>query len=137
MTSSSVWINLPFATALIVLFRYISLDYDFRRKSTTTTDNDASRALTKTKSIEPNKIPSIQKDGKSDWKSKVNSPPVEAAIEQFTRHLVTEWVTDLWYSRVTPDKEGPGELINIVNNVLGEISVRARNVNLIALLTRL
>lgn len=136
LTSSSVWINLPFATALIVLFRYISLDYDFRRKSTTTTDNDASRALTKTKSIEPNKIPSIQKDGKSDWKSKVNSPPVEAAIEQFTRHLVTEWVTDLWYSRVTPDKEGPEELINIVNNVLGEISVRARNVNLIALLTR-
>ncbi|KAF0923590.1 hypothetical protein E2562_006583 [Oryza meyeriana var. granulata] len=136
LTSSSVWINLPFATALIVLFRYISLDYDFRRKSTTTTDNGASRPLIKTKSIESNKIPSNQKDGKSDWRSKVNSPPVEAAFEQLTRHLITEWVTDLWYSRVTPDKEGPEELINVVNTVLGEISVRARNVNLITLLTR-
>ncbi|XP_006655634.1 uncharacterized protein LOC102722219 [Oryza brachyantha] len=136
LTSSSVWINLPFATALIVLFRYISLDYDFRRKSTTIKDNNASRPLNKTKGIESNKIPSIQKDGKSDWRSKVNSPPVEAAFEQFTRHLVTEWVTDLWYSRVTPDKEGPEELIRVVNTVLGEISVRARNINLITLLTR-
>ncbi|XP_062180540.1 uncharacterized protein LOC133884943 isoform X2 [Phragmites australis] len=136
LTSSSVWINLPVATALIVLFRYISLDYDLRRKSTATTDHDVSRPLVETKSTELMKIPLTEKDGKSDWRSKVNSPPVEAAFEQFTRHLVTEWVTDLWYSRVTPDKEGPEELINVVNTVLGEISVRARNVNLINLLTR-
>ncbi|OEL19894.1 hypothetical protein BAE44_0019087 [Dichanthelium oligosanthes] len=136
LTSSSVWFNLPFATALIILFRYISLDYDFRRKSTTSTDHDVSHSLVKTKSTELKKVLQPEKDGKSDWKSKVNSPPVEAAFEQFTRHLVTEWVTDLWYSRVTPDKEGPEELITIVNTVLGEISVRARNVNLINLLTR-
>ncbi|KAL6610700.1 hypothetical protein ACP70R_040669 [Stipagrostis hirtigluma subsp. patula] len=136
LTSSSVWINLPVATALIVLFRYVSLDYDLRRKSTSTTDHDVSIPLVKTKSSESKKIPPTQKDGKSDWRSKVNSPPVEDALEQFTRHLVTEWVTDLWYSRVTPDKQGPEELINVVNSVIGEISVRARNVNLITLLTR-
>ncbi|CAL4909749.1 unnamed protein product [Urochloa decumbens] len=136
LTSSSVWFNLPFATALIILFRYISLDYDLRRKSTTGTNNEISRPLVKTKSTELKKVLLSEKDGKSDWRSKVNSPPVEAAFEQFSRHLVTEWVTDLWYSRVTPDKEGPEELIAIVNTVLGEISVRARNVNLISLLTR-
>ncbi|KAL6848737.1 hypothetical protein ACP4OV_021320 [Aristida adscensionis] len=136
LTSSSVWINLPVATALIVLFRYISLDYDLRRKNTGTTDHDVSRPLVKTKSSELKKIPTTQKDGKPDWRSKVNSPPVEIAVEQFTRHLITEWVTELWYSRVTPDKEGPEELINVVNTVVGEISVRARNVNLITLLTR-
>ncbi|CAN6327122.1 unnamed protein product [Urochloa humidicola] len=135
LTSSSVWFNLPFATALIILFRYISLDYDLRRKSTTSTNNEISRPLVKTKSTELKKV-LTEKDGKSDWRSKVNSPPVEAAFEQFSRHLVTEWVTNLWYSRVTPDKEGPEELITIVNTVLGEISVRARNVNLISLLTR-
>ena len=135
VTSSSVWFNLPFATALIILFRYISLDYDLRRKSTTSTDQDISRPLVKTKSTELKKV-LTKKDEKSDWRSKVNSPPVEAAFEQFSRHLVTEWVTDLWYSRVTPDKEGPEELIAVVNTVLGEISVRARNVDLISLLTR-
>ncbi|KAG2617228.1 hypothetical protein PVAP13_3NG179279 [Panicum virgatum] len=136
LTSSSVWFNLPFATALIILFRYISLDYDLRRKSTTSTDQDISRPLVKTKSTELKKVLLTEKDEKSDWRSKVNSPPVEAAFEQFSRHLVTEWVTDLWYSRVTPDKEGPEELIAVVNTVLGEISVRARNVDLISLLTR-
>jgi len=136
VTSSSVWFNLPFATALIILFRYISLDYDLRRKSTASTDQDISRPLVKTKSTELKKVLLTEKDGKSDWRSKVNSPPVEAAFEQFSRHLVTEWVTDLWYSRVTPDKEGPEELIAVVNTVLGEISVRARNVDLISLLTR-
>ncbi|XP_062232251.1 uncharacterized protein LOC133929495 isoform X2 [Phragmites australis] len=136
LTSSSVWINLPFATALIALFRYISLDYDLRRKSTTTTDHGVIRPLVKTKSTELKKIRPTEKDGKSDWRSKVNSPLVEAAFEQFTRHLATEWVTDLWYSRVTPDKEGPEELITVVNTILGEISVRARNVNLTSLLTR-
>lgn len=136
MTSSSAWINLPFATALIVLFRYISLDYDIRRKSTTATDHNVVRPLIQTKSTEIKNIPPTVSDGRSDWRSKVNSPPVEAALEQFTRHLVTEWVTDLWYSRVTPDKEGPEELINLVNTALGEFSARARNVNLISLLTR-
>ncbi|KAF2323362.1 hypothetical protein GH714_034840 [Hevea brasiliensis] len=73
---------------------------------------------------------------KSDWRRKVNSPVVEDAIDHFTRHLVSEWVTDLWYSRLTPDREGPEELVRIVNGVLGEFSTRMRNINLIDLLTR-
>lgn len=73
---------------------------------------------------------------KSQWRKKVNSPVVEDAIDHFTRHLVSEWVTDLWYSRLTPDKEGPEELVNILNGVLGEISARMRNINLIHFLTR-
>lgn len=74
--------------------------------------------------------------GKSEWKKKVNSPVVENAIDHLTRHLVSEWVMDLWYSRLTPDKEGPEELAHILNGVLGEISARMRNINLIHLLTR-
>lgn len=73
---------------------------------------------------------------KSDWRKKVDSPVVEDAIDQFTRHIVSEWVTDLWYSRITPDKDGPEELVCIMNDVLAEFSDRARNVNLIDLLTR-
>uniref|UniRef100_A0A8I6Z2W0 PXA domain-containing protein n=1 Tax=Hordeum vulgare subsp. vulgare TaxID=112509 RepID=A0A8I6Z2W0_HORVV len=122
LTSSSVWINFPFAISLIVLFRYLSLDYDFRRKSTTATDHGTSRPLAKTKSIELRKPSPDKKGGSTGWRSKVNSPPVEVAFEQFTRHLLTEWVTDLWYSPITPGKDGPEELISIVNSILGEIS---------------
>lgn len=73
---------------------------------------------------------------RSDWRRNVNSPVVEEAIDTFTRHLVSEWIADLWYSRLTPDKEGPEELVHIINGVLGEFSARMRNINLIDLLTR-
>ena len=73
---------------------------------------------------------------KFEWRTKVNSPVVEDAIDNFTRHLISEWVTDLWYSRLTPDKEGPEELVHIINGVLGEISGRMRNINLIDFLIR-
>ncbi|XP_038694235.1 uncharacterized protein LOC119991824 isoform X2 [Tripterygium wilfordii] len=132
LTSSSVWVNLPVAAALIVLLRYLSLDYDMRRKAVTynskpATENTSSKRkpVDCTKTIE-----------KSDWRRRVNSPVVEDAIDHFTRHIVSEWVTGLWYSRLTPDKEGPEELVHIMNGVLGEISARMRNINLIDLLTR-
>lgn len=66
----------------------------------------------------------------------MNSQVVEDAIDSFTRHLISEWVLDLWYSRITADKQGPEELVFIINGVLGELSRRFRNVNLIDLLTR-
>ncbi|KAF5453145.1 hypothetical protein F2P56_028074 [Juglans regia] len=132
LTSSSVWVNLPAAASLIIGLRYISLDFDMRRKAAAYNSNPSSaNAL-------PPKIPlELPKNVEnSEWRSKVDSPVVEDAIDHFTRHLVSEWVTDFWYSRLTPDKEGPEELLNIVNGVLGEISARTRNINLIDLLTR-
>lgn len=130
MTSSSVWVNLPAAASLIVVLRYLSLDFEMRRKAATYNSKPAN---TPTQS----KLPELPKPvDRSEWRRKVNSPMVEEAIDHFTRHLVSEWVTDLWYSKLTPDKEGPDELIYIINGVLGEISARMRNINLIDLLTR-
>ncbi|KAG6733726.1 hypothetical protein I3842_01G238600 [Carya illinoinensis] len=132
LTSSSVWVNLPAAASLIIGLRYISLDFDMRRKAAAYNSN-ASSANTLSQKI-PIEQPKIVH--KSDWRSKVNSPVVEDAIMDFTRHLVSEWVTDLWYSKLTPDREGPEELLNIMNGVIGEISMRMKNINLIDLLTR-
>ncbi|KAF3324504.1 Sorting nexin-16 [Carex littledalei] len=139
LTSSSVWINLPFATCLIILLRYLSLDFDIKRKAVMhikdQKDSMTNEVLIQRRSsVELHTSP--KKPEKIDWRKKVNSPPVEAAIEKFTRHIISEWVTDLWYSRITPDKEGPEELVNLVNSVLGEVANRARDVNLINLLTR-
>ncbi|KAL2454047.1 Phox-associated domain [Abeliophyllum distichum] len=133
LTSSSVLVNLPAAAFLIIILRYLSLDFDMRRKTATykgkpiTANNSSDR--------KPFQYPRVVAE-KSDWKHKVNSPVVEDAIDQFTRHIVSEWVTNLWYSRITPDENGPEELVQIMNGVLGEISYRMRNVNLIDLLTR-
>lgn len=133
LTSTSVWVNLPVAAFLIILFRYFALDVEMKRKaaafnSRTTNGNIPSQE----KRVEGPKA-AVKMDY---WRRNVNSPPVEDAIDQFTRHLVSEWVTDLWYSKLTPDQEGPEELVRLINGVLGEISCRMRNINLIDLLAR-
>lgn len=133
LTSSSVWVNLPAAASLIFLLRYLLLDLEMKRRAATYN----SKSLTANRVIkQPQEGPVYGSGAKSNWRWKVNSPLVEDAINQFTNHLISEWVTDLWYSRLTPDKDGPEELVQIVNNVLGEISCRAREINLIDLLTR-
>lgn len=133
LTSSSVFINLPAAALLIVMLRYLSLDFDAQIKAATYKSKSSSLN---------NTVQKKQLDGprsvneKSDWRKKVDSPVVEDAIDHFTRHIVSEWVTDLWYCRITSDRQGPEELVQIMNGVLGEISNRMRSINLIDLLTR-
>ncbi|KAG9135073.1 hypothetical protein Leryth_011571 [Lithospermum erythrorhizon] len=43
---------------------------------------------------------------------------------------------DLWYSDITPDKEAPELIRSIIMDVLGEISGRIKEVNIVDLLTR-
>ncbi|XP_043701238.1 uncharacterized protein LOC122651772 [Telopea speciosissima] len=133
LTSSSVWINMPAAASLILLLRYISLDIGMNRRAAAYSDKPPSANHLSQK--KPPELPKVSLE-KSNWRRKVNSPVVEAAIDQFTRHLVSEWVTDLWYSRLTPDRDGPEELVQIINGVFGEVSCRVRDINLIDLLTR-
>ncbi|KAK2971187.1 hypothetical protein RJ640_008611, partial [Escallonia rubra] len=130
---SSVWVNLPAAALLITILRYLSLDFDLRRKAAAYNSKPSSANISSQR-----KHPEVTKNfiQKSDWRKKVNSPVVEEAIDHFTRHLVSEWVTDLWYSRITPDRQGPEELMQIINGVLGEASRRMKSINLIDLLTR-
>ncbi|XP_021298740.1 uncharacterized protein LOC110427513 isoform X2 [Herrania umbratica] len=132
LTSSSVLVNLPAAASLIILLRYFSLDYEMRRKAAVYNSKPASTNALNTKQP-PECLKAVERP---DWRRKVNSPVVEDAIDHFTRHLISEWVTGLWYSRLTPDREGPEELVQIMNGVLGEFSDRMRNINLIELLTR-
>ncbi|XP_047152386.1 uncharacterized protein LOC124824065 [Vigna umbellata] len=132
LTSSSVWVNLPAAASLIIILRYLSLDFEMKRKAAAY--NNKAGSINVQSSKKPMENPKVI--AKFEWRTKVNSPVVEDAIDHFTRHLISEWVTDLWYSRLTPDKEGPEELVQIINGVLGEISGRMRNINLIDFLIR-
>lgn len=135
LTSSSVWINMPAAVFVIVLIRYISYDVSARRKiaeqgTPSSTKNILQNQMTHgNASFQPQSEP-------TDWRRKVDSPIVEAAIDKLTRHLVSEWITNLWYEKITPDKDAPEELTEIMNGILGEICLRAKDVNLIELVTR-
>ncbi|PON32773.1 Phox domain containing protein [Parasponia andersonii] len=111
LTSSSVWVNLPAAASLILILRYLSLDFETKRKAAAYNSRPPSENTLSQK--KPSERPRVVEG--SEWRRKVNSPVVEDAISHFTRHLVSEWVTDLWYSRLTPDKEGPEELVHIMN----------------------
>ncbi|KAA8540412.1 hypothetical protein F0562_024669 [Nyssa sinensis] len=96
LTSSSVWVNLPAAAFLIIILRYLSLDFDMRRKA-------------------------------AAYNNKPSSSKISSQKKPFE---------DLWYSRMTPDRQGPEELVQIMNDVFGELSCRMKNINLIDLLTR-
>lgn len=133
MTSSSVWVNLPVSVSLIIFIRYLSFGLDIRKRSVASSKQASVKQASHKISID---LPKSLRE-KSNWRTKVNSPEVEEAIDHFTRHLISEWIIDLWYSRITPDKGGPEELVQIVNGALAEISARARNVNLVHLITRL
>uniref|UniRef100_A0A6N2MJY2 PXA domain-containing protein n=1 Tax=Salix viminalis TaxID=40686 RepID=A0A6N2MJY2_SALVM len=70
------------------------------------------------------------------WKRKIDSPVVEAAVSDFIDQILKDFVVDLWYSEITPDREAPELMRSVIMDALGEISGRAKEINLIDLLTR-
>uniref|UniRef100_A0A2N9F0S0 PX domain-containing protein n=1 Tax=Fagus sylvatica TaxID=28930 RepID=A0A2N9F0S0_FAGSY len=70
------------------------------------------------------------------WKRKIDSPVVEAAMSEFIDKILKDFVVDLWYSEITPDREFPEQIRAIIMDALGEISGRVKELNLVDLLTR-
>ncbi|CAI9755418.1 unnamed protein product [Fraxinus pennsylvanica] len=70
------------------------------------------------------------------WKKKIDSAVVEAAMRDFIDKLLSDFVIDLWYSDITPDKEAPELMRAVIMDALGEVSGRLKEVNLVDLLTR-
>ncbi|XP_073226199.1 uncharacterized protein [Cicer arietinum] len=70
------------------------------------------------------------------WKRKIDSPVVEDAMGDFIDKILKDFVVDLWYSEITPDREFPEQIRAIIMDVLAEISARVKDINLVDLLTR-
>nr|KAJ0228514.1 hypothetical protein LSAT_V11C100011460 [Lactuca sativa] len=47
------------------------------------------------------------------WKQNIDSPVVKATIDDFNNNILQEFVVNLWYSDITPDKEAP-QLIDAI-----------------------
>ncbi|KAM0012899.1 putative Phox-associated domain, sorting nexin, PX domain superfamily [Helianthus debilis subsp. tardiflorus] len=134
-TSKSMWMNVPIAILLVCGSRILLNEVEFRWKVKKTEPlTYLSRLEKKQLSVNDSRLSTLPPPPK--WKRKIESPIVEAAMEDFINKLLQDFVVDLWYSDITPDKEFPELIRGIIMDVLAEISARVKNINLVDLLTR-
>lgn len=134
-TSKSMLMNIPIAILLVVGMRILLNEVEFRWKvRNNRTTSYLSHLEKKQLSVNDSRLTALQPPKK--WKRKINSPVVEAAIEDFINKILHDFVTNLWYSEITPDREAPELIRAIIMDVLGEVAARIKELNLIDLLTR-
>ncbi|KAJ8479078.1 hypothetical protein OPV22_022805 [Ensete ventricosum] len=134
-TSKSMWTNIPISFIILVAFRFFSYEVELRwRKHPVSKQTYLSHLIKKQLHLEDSRLSTVLPT--SRWKRKIESPLVEAAIKEFINKILQDFVIDLWYSSITPDKEAPELIHSIILDVLGEISGRVKGINLVDLLTR-
>ncbi|CAK9223803.1 unnamed protein product [Sphagnum troendelagicum] len=135
LTSSSIWINIPVAILLLAVVRRLSLEVEIRRKPP---DGPPPPRHQLRRQLNPNDplLSAPSNFARSRWRHNIDSPSVEVAVDELTKCLIDEWVTNLWYSSLTPDQEFPEELRLLINNVIGELARRVKRVDLMALICR-
>nr|XP_043626437.1 uncharacterized protein LOC122597914 [Erigeron canadensis] len=134
-TSKSMWMNVPIAILLVSGSRILLNEVEFRWKTRNTRPETYLSHLEKKQlSVNDSRLSTLPPPPK--WKRKIDSPVVESAMEDFINKLLQDFVVDLWYSDITPDKEAPELIRTIIMDVLAEISARVKNINLVDLLTR-
>ncbi|XP_022135858.1 uncharacterized protein LOC111007705 isoform X2 [Momordica charantia] len=134
-TSKSMWMNLPIAVLLVSALRILFNEIEFRRKVRPIQQQTYLSHLEKKQlSVNDSRLSSALPPPR--WKRKIHSPIVEAAMKDFIDKLLKDFVVDLWYSEITPDKEFPDQIHALIMDALGEIAVRVKDINLVDLLTR-
>lgn len=134
-SSKSMLMNIPIAILLVSGLKILLNEVEFRWKvRNNRTASYLSHLEKKQLSVNDSRLTTPPPPKK--WKRKIDSPVVEAAIEDFVNKLLHDFVADLWYSEITPDKEAPELIHAIVMDVLGEVSGRIKELNLVDLLTR-
>ncbi|XP_062092348.1 uncharacterized protein LOC133798155 [Humulus lupulus] len=134
-TSKSMWMNLPMSILLVCALRILLNEVEFRRKVKQVCPQTYLSHLEKKQlSVNDSRLSTAPTPTK--WKRKIDSPVVEAAIGDFIDKILKDFVVDLWYAEITPDKEFPEQIRSIISYVLGEISGRVKEINLVDLLTR-
>ncbi|CAA0807570.1 Unknown protein [Striga hermonthica] len=134
-TSKSMLMNIPIAILFLAGLRILLNEVEFRWKVRNNRPVSYLSHLEK-KQLSVNDPRLTTPPAPPKWKRKIDSPVVEAAIEDFVNKLLHDFVIDLWYSDITPDKEAPELIHGIVMDVLGEVSARVKELNLVDLLTR-
>ena len=64
------------------------------------------------------------------WREQVGSEAVCAAWENLAGAIVQEFIYDSWYSHLTPDTQFPAEVRALLNAAFGQLSQRAKKVQI-------
>ena len=130
-----MWVNIPISILLVSAFRILSNEVEFRwRVRSVPQPTYLSHLEKKQLSVNDSRLTTSPPPPK--WKRKIDSPVVEAAMSGFVDKILKDFVEDLWYSDITPDREAPELIRAVIMDVLGEISARLKDINLVDLLTR-
>ncbi|KAL6658365.1 hypothetical protein ACP70R_003951 [Stipagrostis hirtigluma subsp. patula] len=134
-TSKSMWTNVPMSILILAFLRYLSFKVEFRwREQPVRKQTYLSQVSKRQLSANDHRLSTVPPV--SRWRRKVGSPPVEAAFESFIENILRDFVVDLWYSDITPDREAPELIRGLLLHALGELSVRVKEMNLVDFLTR-
>lgn len=134
-TSKSMWMNFPMAILILCGLRILCNQIEFRWKVLPTPRQSQFSYLDKKQlSLNDARLSTIPPPPR--WKKKIDSPVVEAAINDFIDKILNDFVINLWYSLITPDREAPELIRAVIMDALGEISVRVKEINIVDLLTR-
>lgn len=134
-TSKSMLMNAPIAILLVSGLRMLFNEVEFRWKVHDVRLQSYLSHLEK-KQLSANDPRLTTMPPPPKWKRDIDSPVVEAAMQDFIDKLLRDFVSDLWYSDITPDKEAPELIRAVIMDALGEVSGRVKEVNLVDLLTR-
>lgn len=130
-----MWMNLPIAILIVAAFRIISNEVEFKWKVQSVRPQTFLSYLEKKQlSLNDSRLSSSPPPPK--WKRKIDSPKVETALNEFIDKILKDFVVDLWYSEITPDREAPELIRTVILDAIGEISGRVKEINLVDLLTR-
>ncbi|XP_008784120.2 uncharacterized protein LOC103703152 isoform X1 [Phoenix dactylifera] len=134
-TSKSMWTNIPISILILSVFRFLSYEVELRwRLRPAHKQTYLSHLEKKQLSLDDFRLSTVPPFSK--WRRKIDSPTVEAAMEEFINRILQDFIVDLWYSSITPDKDAPELMRTIILDALGEISGRVKKINLLDLLTR-
>ena len=134
-TSKSMWMNFPVAILIAVLLRHLTKELEFHPK-VSSTSKQKYLFFSEKKQLSVNDPRLSTAPPQPKWRRKFDSPIVEDAVEDFVNKIIQDFVTDLWYSDITTDKEAPELMRAIILDALGEVAGRVKEVNIVDLLTR-
>ncbi|XP_011627743.1 uncharacterized protein LOC18446044 isoform X1 [Amborella trichopoda] len=136
MTSKSIWMNIPIAFLMFSGLRMLFYEVEFRWKERRPVRQASYLSHLRNRQVSVDDPRLCSPPITTSWKRKLESPVVEAAIDDFISKIIQDFMVDLWYSEITPDKEVPELTRALINDVIGEVAQRVKGINLVDLLTR-
>ncbi|KAG2315667.1 hypothetical protein Bca52824_018789 [Brassica carinata] len=132
-TSKSMGMNLPVAVLILYGLRILLNQNEFRRKvMPAPRQSHLHHPARMQLSLNDARLSTIPPP--PSWKDKINSHVVEDAINDFVDKIVENYVKNLWYSSITPDKDFLELIRGLIMNAVGEISVRVKERNIFCLI---